>query len=100
MSEQKIKYSMNPNLIIAAIIRLISLKYALAGLMFCTSLPAHISMLSRLMSESVKSVGQTGLVSDAMNIGYNLGVGVILWVFAKGIANLILKTLERNNTPS
>ena len=86
---------MEPRLIISAVIRLVSLQYAFGALFHCLNLPAHISMLAGSMSDTVKSAGRSGLVSDTMSIGSNLIIAVILWFLATHIASFVLKTLEK-----
>jgi len=86
---------MEPLLIISAIIRLASLKYAFSALFFCGSLPSHIYMFTGSISDSFRSLGHYGLVTDAVNIGSNLIIAVFLWLFATRIAFFVLKTLEK-----
>ncbi len=86
---------METHLAISAIIRLVALQYACWALFYCVSIPAHISMLSDAMSETVKAAGRSGLVSDATNIASNLIFAVILWFLATHIASLVLKSLVK-----
>ena len=90
--------AMQPHLIISAIVRLVSLQYAFLAVSHCVSLPAHISMLADSMSDTVKSAGRSGLVSDSMNIGSNIIIAVILWFLASHIASFVLKTLEKGKS--
>ncbi len=88
---------MEPRLIVSAIIRLASIQYAFWALIHCISLPAHISMVSESMSDTIKAAGRSGLLSDAMNIGSNLIIAFLLWRFATHIASFVLKSLVKTN---
>jgi len=86
---------MESQLIISALIRLVSIQYVFGALLSCSSLPAHISMLASSMPDNVKGAGRDGLLSDATNIGFSLIVAIFLWIYAGRIATFVLKSLGK-----
>jgi len=54
-------------------------------------------MLSESMSETINAAGRSGLFSDAVNIGSNLFIALILWRFATQIAAFVLKSFGKLN---
>ena len=87
---------MNNVILMAAIIRLMSLAYFISGVGMVATLTTYFSMYLRAAELSVGSrTGLTGTISTACGIGYQWLIGLVLWVFAIQIAKLILKSIER-----
>jgi hypothetical protein len=91
---------MQLEILVSAVIRVISLTYFIGAISFVGNLPPYLAIFSHASRYPLSGqTGFAGFISVLAQIALNILAGLVLWCFSSPIARFILRRVTNKNDP-